>query len=112
GLPAASLAADTLGCGPDSVRITTGLTVQPGLRIDWEGPGGFSSALPEPMVRAAGWYHLRLEGDNGCSSLDSIEVVRTDSVPFISLEKRDISCIDDMGSVFTTAPTGVLFAWE
>lgn len=112
GLPAVSLAADTLGCGPDSVRITTGLTAQPGLRIAWEGPGGFSSAQPEPMVRAEGWYRLRLEGDNGCTSLDSIEIARTDSVPFISLEKRDISCIDDMGSVFTTAPTGLLFAWE
>jgi hypothetical protein len=89
---------DTVNC----LREEIALTIQTGPGVasyTWNGPGGFSSTDPNPLVSEAGTYTVEVEGDNGCTATAAIEVV-TDTLP------PDVTALGD--TLTCDRPTGQL----
>jgi|GEM_PF-6224971 len=86
----------------------------------WEGPNGFTSTLPSPGIAhttldAQGLYTVTVTDSNGCSSVDSVEVVL--GLPlFVNISKEGDLC--NIGNMVTfTAevdgdPDDYLFNWS
>jgi gliding motility-associated-like protein len=77
---------DTLSCG-DSTSMLSG-SVDSETSFNWTGPAD-ASILPDnslsPTVDRAGWYFLMAtSNNNGCSAIDSMQVVLDENVPTLN----------------------------
>lgn len=64
----------------------------PNGKIQWSGPGNFSSTLDAPAVSVSGFYRLKLTSQNGCIAIDSALVLLSDILPSLTLKDDTISC--------------------
>jgi gliding motility-associated-like protein len=82
--PQAELFADSLSCDQPQVRIETEVTAtEP--RFAWNGPNGFTSSVPDPIVSSPGNYQLTLIDENGCMTIKTIEVEADLRIPEVQL---------------------------
>lgn len=81
----------------------------------WQGPGGFSSAQPNPTVYATGTYRLTVTAPNGCSSTAEVEVTAAPPL-FVSISFVEPSCHDNADGSATAMPSDGLppysYAWS
>jgi len=75
----------------------------------WTGPEGFTSTEQSPTVSVAGTYLLTVEGENGCQSAASVEVMLETEEPGASALGAVIGC--DVGSVMILGEGNGTFAW-
>jgi gliding motility-associated-like protein len=85
-LPASGLSGPYRFCTGASVT----LSAQPG-QSSYEWPDGSTS--PTLTVDSAGWYRLTITGNNGCSAIDSAEVLES-PLPQPSIIGNDKLCTD------------------
>ncbi len=78
----------------------------------WRGPQGFSSALPAPIVPAAGTYYVETVDTSGCIGRDTIHL-DTMELHDLVIEEVTVPC-DSMGvwaSVISTLPIHTKITW-
>jgi len=109
--PEVSLMTDTITCNQSKVTIE----VESNQRIvtsSWTGPNSFVSNLAVPTVEDPGIYYLEGTNNNGCTSLDSIEVFLIDDRPDLIANGASLPCNGD--SVMLNASSnseGVTIQW-
>lgn len=104
---------DIITCAQTSVTLTgTGLPA--GVTFAWTGPNGFTSALQNPVVSAAGTYQLIVtKPQNGCTAASSISVTANTAPPTASASVAGaLTCVVNSLQIFGTGtPAGTTFAW-
>ena len=87
------LTVDILNCAIEEVQIFVASPRQ-FESFEWNGPGLLDGNL-EPVVNTPGLYILNYTFTNGCSGIDSIEVVKEGELPNLQGEDVFITCEDD-----------------
>ncbi|MBK8192256.1 MAG: hypothetical protein IPK76_03180 [Lewinellaceae bacterium] len=72
--PGAMAVGGVITCVEDTVQLAGGSPAN-NPTFSWTGPGGFSSALPNPVVNAPGNYILAVNNSNGCTSTATAVVI-------------------------------------
>ncbi len=113
-VPNVTATGTTLTCSQPSGTIH-GNSTTPDATYLWNGPGGFTSTQPEPVVSVAGIYILVVTVPNGCSSSASTEVVADVAVPTIAIiQSGSIDCNTPCVTVLanSTTPGTIPFTQE
>jgi gliding motility-associated-like protein len=111
GLPDASATGDTLDCNIGSVQIL-GSSATPGVTFAWAGPGGFTSALPNPTVNMAGNYVLTVTAANSCTAQATAVVYLDDAAPDIQVAGDTLTCaITSVTLGGSSVTAGAVFSW-
>ncbi len=109
--PDAMAVGDTLDCTGAPLQLQA-FSSTPDINYSWEGPGGFSSNLPDPFVSDLGSYMLRVEGSNGCFSLDTTQVIERIILPGAMALGDTLVCGLDSIQLLGNSPTpGVSYTW-
>jgi gliding motility-associated-like protein len=108
-------------CIGDTIRLFANAPTIAGstqLQYQWTGPDGFSSNEENPVIanstlNAAGRYNLTVNGQNGCSTSGTIDLIIQDfTAPDISVEAESV-CLGDSIMVSTTQFTSdVVYTWH
>ena len=93
-VPSFQLSGDTLDCQTDSLQIE--LSTTDSSMYAWMGPGAFTSTQKSPFVHQAGIYYVEATAENGCTSLDSILVERSDELPQVMIFPGTLICRDTL----------------
>ncbi len=109
-LPAVDLEADTIRCKTQAfVRSLNPLRV---VNYSWSGPMGFTNTNSNFAVNNGGRYFVTVTGANGCSYVDSIDVVQKDVLPDISAKGDTLNCLrTKINLQGDSRTTGVRFEW-
>lgn len=88
----------------DDQAITIDIDVAPGpATYNWEGPAGFISFEASPEVTVDGTYYVTVtRTDNGCSSIDSLEVIDDPVYPEINMFINPMDCVKDSAQLVVT----------
>lgn len=89
--PGATAVGDTLTCTVPTGTISGGSPTA-GVSYVWNGPGGFTSNIANPVVTQTGTYTLTTTSSNGCTSIATAQVVPDQSIPQISISTGTITC--------------------
>lgn len=82
----------SLTCTQKTVTLD-GSTNIANAQFQWSGPGGFSSALEDPVVEIPGEYVLTVtDPESGCSSQATVEAPADTEAPIIQLNSQTLSC--------------------
>jgi gliding motility-associated-like protein len=83
--------------------VTIGSTFNQNIqKIEWSGPGNFSSSDLDALVSRAGWYKTRVTDSEGCIREDSVEVKEV-NIWVSALAKADkLSCEADSVQIKVT----------
>jgi gliding motility-associated-like protein len=95
--------------GPNCSTATNSLIGGGGPSYAWSGPGGFSSALQNPVVTASGVYTLTVTNANGCSNQDTTSIIISQT-PNAPLTTNTLTCTGDT-LVLTASGTGGNITW-
>lgn len=114
--PDISATGNTISCTNPQVQIN-GSSATAGATLAWTGPNNFSSGLPDPSVGDNGTYTLTVTGLNGCTSVESVEVLLDTESPTINTQVPDVltcSIIStNIQSTATNSTSPVLsYAWS
>lgn len=102
---------DTLTCKRGSVNLAS--TSSMASKFRWAGPGGFSSAAPNPSTTTAGTYTVTVTADlNGCTDVRTVTVAEDKTLPDLLTKGDTVSCNRPQVPVTasSTAP-GAFFNW-
>jgi gliding motility-associated-like protein len=114
-LPDASVGPDeTLSCTTTSTLLS-GSSATPGAIFNWDGPSGFSSAIQNPSVTAAGTYTLTVtDPSNGCTITVTQEVFPSLGSPDISAGTTQLlTCSTGSVNISGSSTTaGATFSWS
>lgn len=84
----------TLNCSISEVELRASATAS-GI-FSWTGPGNLQFSGPNPKVRTPGWYTLEITFENGCTVIDSVQVLRDTAQPVASpLTPGILTCKDE-----------------
>ncbi|RMG86445.1 MAG: hypothetical protein D6714_04235, partial [Bacteroidetes bacterium] len=103
--------ADTLNCATPQIALSAQSNT-PDLDYWWEGPNGFQSPLPAPLISEGGTYALTVTAANGCTAQTSVFIASDFAEPTISVEADSLTCANPSLSFSpTTNPPDVAFFW-
>jgi gliding motility-associated-like protein len=77
--PDVSVEGGTIDCNNSTIQISASSTT-PGVTFSWDGPGGFTSNLPNPTVDTPGGYIVTVTAPDGCTA-SAVAVVDEDTTP-------------------------------
>lgn len=101
----------TITCTATNVTIT-GNSSSPNVQYSWTGPGGFTSAVKNPMVSVAGVYTVTITGLNGCQSTASVTVNADVTPPVVNATSPLITCAQSSVVLdATSVPANVAYNW-
>ncbi len=103
----------TITCAQTTVQLF-GNSTTPNATYSWTGPNGYSSALQNPVVNAAGVYTLTVQNPvNGCTVTDPITVNSNLVAPIPTASAPGtITCASPSVQLFGGSNTpGVSYAW-
>ena len=111
--PIVSVAADTINCDPDNEANVFGYCDLSLVTYNWVGPGGFTSALPAPVVTIPGTYNLTVTNPiNGCTAMASVEVYGNLDLPDLNVVQISPACGDSLLLLDASSNTpGVNYHW-
>lgn len=92
-VPDLNLQIDTLTCLKDSV-IVLASSNDPNVQYSWEGPNGFSSSIPDPVIYIPGSYTISIIADNGCQAVQEFDIPADTLAPLVDLSADTINCIN------------------
>jgi hypothetical protein len=110
---ATATASGALTCISDTITLN-GISPTPGVTFSWTGPGGFTSAIQNPITTTPGIYTLTVTNPvNGCQSTDTAAVVQNILVPGATATATAVlTCTNTSVTLSGTSSTsGVLFRW-
>lgn len=112
-LPNLTATGDSLTCIQPTGQLQANSTT-PGVIFFWQGPGNFQSNLPAPGISAAGTYFIQATAPNGCSKMDSVQVVSDVIPPLLTTTMSDtLDClVDSVLLTGQTNSTGSNFSWS
>ena len=100
-----------LTCTATSVMLT-GSSTTTDVVYSWEGPGGFESNDPSPMVTEAGMYTLTVTSTNGCTTASTATVDLAADLPEAFAVGATINCDNSTVQIEGSSPTpNVTIAW-
>ena len=102
-----------LTCGNSSVTLS-GISNTANGTYNWSGPNGFTSAVQNPSVSAAGVYTLTVTNPStGCSAADTANVaVNNMGLTTTASASGVITCKDTLSALTgTSTGTGVSYSW-
>lgn len=102
---------DTLTCKRGSVNLTA--TSSMAGKFRWAGPGGFSSAAPNPSTTTAGTYTVTVTADlNGCTDVKTVDVAENKTLPDVATKGDTVSCNRPQVPVSATSQApGAYYKW-
>lgn len=110
--PNVSASGLTLTCLSPSGALTGGSTT-PGVTYRWNGPGGFTSNQPNPIVNLTGAYTLVVTAPNGCSNSTTVNVNPDFGLPQVTVTGGTISClITSVQLSATGSPANLSWNWS
>ncbi|NEM99509.1 T9SS type A sorting domain-containing protein [Pontibacter burrus] len=95
--------AGMLTCSVTSVQLSGSANIAVA-SYAWTGPGGFTSALQNPTVGAAGTYVLTVTTAAGCTDTDEVVVEEDDELPTVTAGTYGPLCIDAAAIVLGGTP--------
>ena len=98
-------------CGKDSVRLSfnSGSIIK---KIEWTGPGNYSSGDFSPYTHVAGIYTVTITGKNGCKNSGDINVLLDSAAAQITIVTDTINCIDDTANIEVIYTGNYKFEWK
>lgn len=111
--PIITLQSDTiyLPCQKDLLQLELESNVELA-SVLWQSEN-FVSNDREPFISVPGWYKVTATGLNGCEVTDSLLVLRDDRLPKLTVEKTDITCDGNPGSIsIVNKEDGVQYFWR
>ncbi len=82
---------DTIDCDAKTINLQSAITQAN--QIIWSGPQPLSQDQPSQLINTPGIYHIQaINSQNGCETLDSIEVISKVFIPIYSLGVDTINC--------------------
>ncbi len=110
-LPDFNVEGDTLSCADPQVTLSSAINT-PGATFEWNGPSGFTSNQPNPIVTEAGDYILTVTGSNGCSDDAIAEVLEDVDIPNVSATGGTFNCsFPDVTLQGGSTTSGVTYEW-
>ena len=112
GVPDASADGGTLNCIVTSFTLNGG-SVTPNVGFEWNGPGGFTSSVEDPVINAPGVYVLTVTNiDNGCTAQASAFVVLDDAAPGATAQGSTVTCANPTRTITGNSPgSNVIWSW-
>jgi len=109
--PSLTVADDTISCATPAVTLQA--ESPDAISYSWIGPGGYSSAVAQPTVEAAGIYTLTVIAPNGCSRSDSLTVLADTLAPSLELSTDTLSCNQPQAQLTTVVDSPDLaYSWS
>jgi gliding motility-associated-like protein len=110
---------DSLNCARQQI-VPNVETIPAGMTYQWSGPGGFISSLPNPLLKTAGTYFLKITGANFCYADTSLVLVADTMPPSIQALGGTITCAakaiklgiqstDSLSSFIWQSPVGTIY---
>ncbi len=112
-VPNVSAVGEELTCQIAQIQLAGG-SATAGAVFAWTGPGGFTSALQNPMASTVGDYVLRVTGPNGCTAEATAKVTLNDQLPDASVPVTVpvLTCTLTSASLLGGSNTpGATFTW-
>jgi subtilisin-like proprotein convertase family protein len=107
-----TLFSDSLSCSSDSVTVYVDSDKELIQYFWYDAGNNFLGTGDSLIVYIAGEYLLRALNSDGCLSLQTIDVQRTESLPNINFEVGDISCTMDSVRIIPDKVIGYNFLWQ
>ncbi len=105
-----------LSCANPSVTLlalANPIPPQQGLTYNWQGPGGFTSTLRDPMVTVLGAYFVTVVAPNGCQSNATVQVTQNIAAPIVSVLVENLNCNNPVGKLTATAAgNNLTYLWS
>jgi gliding motility-associated-like protein len=105
---------DEITCVMPEVELL--VTASETATYQWSGPNGFSSTFDKINVDLPGWYEVIVSFSDGCTQIDSIEVISNNDIPLVVLgPDLLLNCAITQGTLDasnSTYATGAQFAWS
>jgi hypothetical protein len=111
--PTATAVGGTLTCVVTSIALT-GSSTTTGVNYTWNGPGGYTSLVQNPMITLDGQYTLIVTASNGCTSTALANVVVDGAFPNASIATTfDVLDCNNTATTLTgsSSATGVTYKW-
>ncbi|MCC6816119.1 MAG: gliding motility-associated C-terminal domain-containing protein [Saprospiraceae bacterium] len=109
--PKVSLSSDEILCKTPAFIYANVLTS--GSTIKWNGPNGFNSDSATTRIFLPGLYFITIVGSNGCTTVDSVEVIQKDKLPDLITKDDTLNCGRRFLNLFAESITnGVSFEWS
>ncbi len=86
------LPADSLDCNKTDALLISGKT-DPGVRLNWTGPAGFTANGDSVVVKNSGSYTLIATGTNGCKSISQIYIPIDTVHPHLQVLPDTLNCL-------------------
>ncbi|MCC6816163.1 MAG: gliding motility-associated C-terminal domain-containing protein [Saprospiraceae bacterium] len=101
---------DTLTCAKDKINLA--LIDSSNATYSWIGPNGFVSNLRNPVIDKQGKYIITAIFSNGCTSLDSIDILENKQKPVLTFKDDTLNCLRDSLQIFsTTNDSNSIYQW-
>ncbi|MBK8920028.1 MAG: hypothetical protein IPM81_00695 [Saprospirales bacterium] len=112
-LPSLIAAGDTITC-TDTLAQIFASSPAPGVAYAWNGPAGFQSNAPSPVVSVPGVYTIQVLAPNGCARFDSVAVVDNAEIPVLEWSLSDtLDCqVDSVLLNIQSNSAGTAFVWS
>jgi len=109
--PIANASGGTVTCGAQNIAIN-GASSTMGSTFDWTGPGGFFSALQNPVVADSGLYVLTVTAPNACTATATALVLGDFELPDVSAVGGNVTCTETSVTITASSNTpGATLKW-
>ncbi len=110
--PGATAIGDSLECTTDSLQVI-GFSPSADVTYAWQDLGSFTSMEQSPTVPGLGTYILTVTGLNGCTSMDTVQVIDNRILPAVAILGDTLNCQDTTVTLegISLSP-GLTFSWE
>lgn len=110
--PDIDIIVDTLNCLKDTLNVTL-LSNRAIRSINWIGPNGFLSNDQNPQIYDEGLYTVEVIAENGCITIDTVEIIKSVNRPFVELLADSLTCAVDSLQIEILEPYGdYTFLWS
>ncbi|HSC39687.1 MAG TPA: hypothetical protein VLD19_17500, partial [Chitinophagaceae bacterium] len=102
-------------CNNPLISLSGSATPATGVSYGWTGPNGFTSAVQNPSITAAGIYTLTVTNTTtGCIGSDTANAILNNTAPGASATvSGTLNCKDTIVTLTGTSPTsGAAFSWS
>ena len=109
--PSISLSADTLTCNQPEIQADVNVQAEdPG--FDWVGPNGFRASERAPLFPRPGKYTVTVTDNNGCFTVDSVEVLADLARPeFEIVDTFYVNCDRPIVQIGLSIESGQTLEW-